>query len=240
MKFGNSNLNNRINKKTTDHILSNFIAKHRQIVRLQERRMATKQFRQINGFKLRVDPGVYRTGIDTELMIDCIKTETSSTFLEVGCGTGAISLHLAKKTKQGVAADINILAVRNTEANRKLLGVTNLEVIESDVFNNINGCFDIVVCNPPYNNYSPSDDIDRMFWDQNNEMKLRFFKEVCNYVYPGGRIYFGWANFADLDFHFPIRQAQVNGLKLESVHSKVSEPNGCSFLVYEFSREMNS
>jgi tRNA1(Val) A37 N6-methylase TrmN6 len=77
------------------------------------------------------------------------------------------------------------------------------------------GKIDVVICNPPYTSHNVSDDIDRMYWDPNDEMKKKFFNEVRNYLKDNGRIYFGWANFADIAVELPLRLAQENNLTLD-------------------------
>ncbi|WP_461214402.1 class I SAM-dependent methyltransferase [Lacticaseibacillus sp. GG6-2] len=73
------------------------------------------------------------------------------TLLDVGCGWGPIGLSLAKAAPklQVTMSDVNeralALARRNAEAN----GVTNATVIESSVYDNIDGTFDTIVTNPP-------------------------------------------------------------------------------------------
>ena len=67
-------------------------------------------------------------------------------FLEIGCGSG-VQLKTAFKTglaKQNIfSCDINIKAVKHC----KKLG---FNCVQSDLFSNIKGKFDIIIFNPPY------------------------------------------------------------------------------------------
>ena len=63
--------------------------------------------------------------------------------LEVGCGSGLVSLELARQVESLVALDINPHAVRATRER-------GVEVIRSDLFEGIRGKFDLIIFNPPY------------------------------------------------------------------------------------------
>ncbi|XP_077984992.1 MTRF1L release factor glutamine methyltransferase-like [Glandiceps talaboti] len=80
-------------------------------------------------------------------------------FLEVGCGSGAISLSLLDELPQstGVAIDQSIEAVELTTLNAKRLGVFDRLSIHrceltdtNSVPDSISGSYDVIVSNPPY------------------------------------------------------------------------------------------
>lgn len=215
----------------------NFSATLSQTERLQERHTTTETIEIICcGFPLQVFGGVYKTSADTELMADTVKIEPHQTFLEIGCGVGAICIALAKKAHSGVGVDINKLAVENSKVNTERLGVANVEFLESNLFEKVNGQFNEIICNPPYNNNFSKDNIDKMFWDDGDDMKRRFFNEVGKYLKENGRIYFGWANFADLDLYLPFRLAEENGFQVVDVRSRSSKSKDCLFYVFEFKK----
>jgi release factor glutamine methyltransferase len=71
--------------------------------------------------------------------------------LDLGTGSGCIGLTLAKEEiKMNVSvSDISEKALHVTKQNKEKLHA-NVTIIESDLFKNIDGKFDIIVSNPPY------------------------------------------------------------------------------------------
>jgi len=93
--------------------------------------------------------GVYEPAEDSWLMVNHLP-KISNTVLEVGCGTGLISIHLSKSGAKVTAVDVNPKAVEATKFNAERNN-TIIEVIESNIFDNLSGRkFHTIVCNPPY------------------------------------------------------------------------------------------
>lgn len=187
--------------------------------------------------KITVNPGVYQTSGDSELMAESVEITEDQNFLEIGCGTGVISIALAKHASQGVGVDINEKAVENSKYNAEAQGISNINFFKSDVFENVEGKFDVIICNPPYTKHEVKDNIDRMFWDPEDEMKQKFFREVGGYLKPNGKIYFGWADFADIDVDLPFKLAEASGYKLVNTFTK-SHKSDFTFYVLEFSSKL--
>ena len=211
-----------------------FIAQSRQAARLQERRLTTLKQVLVCGKPFYVLAGVYDTGLDTELMVDAVRISRSELFLEIGCGTGAASVLIAQRAKLGIGVDINPIAIENSVRNARLHAVENVKFIESDLFQAVRDKFDVIVCNPPYSCYPAKDVIDMMFWDPQDQMKRRLFCEVRSHLKPHGRLYFGWADFKDLDYSLPQRLAQQHGLSLRCIKERISPSGAYRFKVIEF------
>jgi release factor glutamine methyltransferase len=143
---------------------------------------------------------------------------------------------LALKSKQGLGIDINKQAVSNSIANAQKYQIDNLEFLQSDLFDKVNGKFDVIVCNPPYSDQFAQDDVAKMFWDNNNEMKRKFFEQVANYLAPGGTVYFGWADFADIDINLPFKLAEKNGFKVVDISKKESNHRNYNLFVLKIQR----
>ena len=74
--------------------------------------------------------------------------------LDIGAGSGAGGLHAAALTARFVPvvtlADINRHALRFCELNAALNEVPNVQIVESDLYGSVDGCFDLILANPPY------------------------------------------------------------------------------------------
>ena len=81
------------------------------------------------------------------------KSTNKFKILDIGCGTGAIALSIAKAFPQItiIGIDINPNAVKLANKNKKHNEIKNAEFIISDLYENLeNEKFDIIVSNPPY------------------------------------------------------------------------------------------
>lgn len=95
------------------------------------------------------DDNVYPPSEDSILLIKCLNIEPDESVLEIGCGSGIVSLHCAKLGAQVTAGDINPIAVELTKKNAKLNDL-NINVLLTDVYESIYGTFDTIVFNLPY------------------------------------------------------------------------------------------
>ena len=93
--------------------------------------------------------GVYEPAEDSWMVCNYLPEELGSV-LEIGCGSGIISIHLAKRGNTVTSVDINPKAVKATTFNANQNQV-NIEVLEGDMFEKVKGRkFDFIVCNSPY------------------------------------------------------------------------------------------
>lgn len=208
-----------------------------QEAQLNERRSSDVISVEICGIQLDVFRGVYNGGGDTELMIDSAVVTPSDTFLEVGCGSGAISIHLARKAKFGMGVDVNPAAVANSRHNANRLGIQNVEFRQGDVFGDVVDRFDVVLFNPPFTSHPAQDYSERMFWDPSDHAKQSFFSGVTSRLRSGGRVYFGWASLDSLDSQLPVRLAEANGLCIAKTHSCTARSGLYQRQVLEFAQK---
>jgi release factor glutamine methyltransferase len=106
------------------------------------------------GIKIRVFTTVFHPGFfgSTRFILAYLKNKDlrHSTFLEVGSGTGLLSVYAAQHGAAVTAVDLNPVAVENTRTNCALNHV-NVHVLLSDLFKTIpKQTFDWIVINPPY------------------------------------------------------------------------------------------
>ena len=73
------------------------------------------------------------------------------TALDVGTGSGVHALLAAAHARRVVATDVNPRALRFTELNAALNGLTNVETRRGSLFDPVDGeRFDLITCNAPY------------------------------------------------------------------------------------------
>jgi release factor glutamine methyltransferase len=108
-------------------------------------------YKQIKGIVL---PGVFypHFTISTKLLMQFIEPLElkGKSFLELGCGTGLISVLASQKGALVTSSDVNPSAIENVRLNA-LNNKVELTAIESDLFKNLEGKkFDYIIINPPY------------------------------------------------------------------------------------------
>ena len=98
---------------------------------------------------------------DTELLVELaleLFSEQNINALDLGTGTGAIALALAseKPLWYFLAVDQSQAACDLAESNRKMLGIDNVQVLQSNWFSALKEPalsakrFDLIISNPPY------------------------------------------------------------------------------------------
>ena len=107
------------------------------------------------GLELYVDESALIPRFETEILVDeILKMDCKKDkILDIGCGSGAISLALANNLVNSYIYGIDISedALILSKKNKDKLGLKNVEFFRSDIFSNINdNNFDIIVSNPPY------------------------------------------------------------------------------------------
>lgn len=107
------------------------------------------------GCKIKVDERALIPRPETELLADCVvkSAEEGDRILDMCTGSGCVAVSVAKalKGKNVIvsAADVSDAAIMLAEENAKLNDVT-VHFTVSDLFKNVRGRFNIIVCNPPY------------------------------------------------------------------------------------------
>ncbi len=111
------------------------------------------------GNKLIVNKNVLIPRFETETLVEKTINFAKKMFkekisiLDIGTGSGAIAITLKKKLDcTVVASDISPEALTVAKENAKN-NYTDITFVQSDLFSNINGVFDIIISNPPYLSY---------------------------------------------------------------------------------------
>ena len=131
-----------------------------------------------------VFPGISQATIETGQFLQYMRLADHETVLDVGTGTGVLSVFAAKYSKRILATDIDPLAVQNAQYNVKLHGLNHIiEVRQSDLFSSLrpDEIFDVILFNvgdPGLNNA-------KSFW----KLHERFYSQAGKHLKHNGRIY---------------------------------------------------
>jgi release factor glutamine methyltransferase len=163
---------------------------------------APRNFKYRN-ISVEVIPGVFHPGFffSTKLLLSFLEKQklSETNFLEMGCGSGIISIFAARQNAKVVAADIFSEAVLCTEKNAEKNQV-KISVIESDLFKNIPAQqFDIIAVNPPYYKKEPSSP-DQFAWycGEHLEYFQHFFQQAKLFVHASSRVMMVLSDECDL------------------------------------------
>lgn len=140
------------------------------------------------GLNVKLHPQVYEPAEDTFLLAENLAVKAGDIALDVGTGTGLIALLMARKAKFVLGVDINPIAVELARENARLNGIQNIDFKVSDLFERVNGKFDVITFNAPYLPGEPEEPIDLALvgGKTGREVLDRFIREVPDYLQPGG------------------------------------------------------
>lgn len=116
------------------------------------------------GYGFMVNEHVLVPRQDTEILVECVIDYVKKNYkvpiqlLDMCTGSGCIAISLSKlcDVERTVAVDISEDALKVAKANGKNLDVSEVTFLKSNLFENVEGKFDVIVSNPPY---IPSEDI---------------------------------------------------------------------------------
>jgi methylase of polypeptide subunit release factors len=88
---------------------------------------------------------------NTRLFIRHLPQKTGARFLDLCAGTGIAAIRAAVQgAVQACSGDIAVRSSRFAEFNRRLNGTSNVLVVTSDLYQNVDGGFDVISAHPPY------------------------------------------------------------------------------------------
>ena len=159
------------------------------------------------GLDFKVNEDVLIPRQDTELLVENAITYIKSVkgnvdVLDMCTGSGCIAISIDKlcDNAQVVGADISKKALEIAEINNKE-NSAGVDFIESDLFENIKECFDVIVSNPPY---IESEKIEKLMPEvrdfeprialDGTKDGLEFYRNICNnlsrYLKEQGAVFF--------------------------------------------------
>jgi release factor glutamine methyltransferase len=137
-----------------------------------------------------------------------IYAKENQRILEIGpSDVGILCMYLANKIKNIdiIGADLSADFVENARENAQKNNL-NIKYIQSDLFSNVEGTFDIIYFNPPYNptewgkKYMKDipDTAATNIWDggkDSYDIIRRFLSEASHYLTPDGKVLLGTTSF---------------------------------------------
>ena len=160
------------------------------------------------GYDFYTEPGALIPRPETEILVEeaIALIPFGGRILDIGVGTGCIpiSIILSLNGKAfGLGVDISGEALRVAAKNRERhkISETDLVLLESDLFENVEGTFDLITSNPPYipegqreslqpevRLYDP--DLALFGGDDGLDFYRRIIREAPEYLNPGGFLIF--------------------------------------------------
>lgn len=143
------------------------------------------------GLQLHVPAQVFPPTPTSDLLGRAVlaRTRPKHRVLDMGCGAGANAILAAQHTDDVLGVDVNPLAVSASRANAERNGVAErTRFAESDVFDAVDGEFDLIVFDPPFRWFRPRDLLERAFADENYASLTRFMRDVPDRLRPGGEV----------------------------------------------------
>ena len=184
------------------------------------------------GYNLYIAKGVFNParGKSTCKMLNAltlVPLEKGERVLEIGTGSGVLSIHAWKKTGAApVAVDIMPEAVACATTNFNRYSVPAKPRL-SDLFSAVQGKFDVVVFNAPTAHPSVAEDNPGLttLWDKTGCIKSRFVYEMPGFLNdsPKARAYMMYSVYKDYDSLAPIDFSGFNVHKLFIDRDELSE-----------------
>ncbi len=176
-----------------------------------------------NDIPVKVLPGVFHPGLffSTKILLKYLTglELKDKTLLELGAGTGLISIYSKKHNANVTATDVNPTAIKSIQLNAEKNNV-KLNIIQSDLFDNIPPqIFEIIIINPPYFPKDPKNN-NEYAWFCGSD--FRFFKnlfaQIGDYISASTKIIMILSEDCDIEMIKSI--AKKNSFALTEIHKE--------------------
>ncbi len=120
--------------------------------------------------------------------------------LEIGCGTGIISVFCATLGREVTCCDVSPDA-RNCAEKNAIRNHVDIRIIDSQLFNNLTGKYDTIIFNPPY---LPTEDRyeEAEQWNGGTggfDVIRPFLKSAPEFLNEGGSVYLIMSSLTDIE-----------------------------------------
>ncbi|MBU0456609.1 MAG: methyltransferase [Nanoarchaeota archaeon] len=136
---------------------------------------------------------MYQPAEDSYLLQKFVRKYAFGRVLDIGTGSGIQALTAIENpnVKEVIAVDINENVVNRLNDEIKEKKLRKINVLQSDLFENVEGYFNLIIFNPPY---LPQDkgieDVSLYGGKRGWEISERFFNHISKYLFPDGKILF--------------------------------------------------
>ncbi len=144
-------------------------------------------------FEIETDDLVYIPSDDTFLLAENLEIKKGQSVLEIGTGSGLVSMYASLLTDDVTATDINYNALELAEKNFKLNNINTIKLEFGDLFEPVKDKkFDVILFNTPYlptdSDDIINDDLNYAFDGGLDGRKVidRFINEVSNHLNDKG------------------------------------------------------
>ncbi len=189
----------------------------------------------VEGLTVSVHRGVFspdpKVTYSSAALIHALPNLAGKTVLDLGTGSGVLAIYAARDGAKSVTAiDIQPEAVENARENISRYGCGDrIEILQSDLFSNVDGAFDIIIANLPFMVLS------YVLNHVATDTYRRFFADVEAHLTKQGKAYVTFASWGDRKtLEEMIQSTQLKSrMATEYFDSK-------EWYVYELSREENA
>ena len=150
-------------------------------------------FMKMGKFEIETDDLVYIPSDDTFLLAKNLEIKEGQSVLEIGTGSGLVSMYASLLTDDVTATDINYNALELAEKNFKLNNINTIKLEFGDLFEPVKDKkFDVILFNTPYlptdSDDIINDDLNYAFDGGLDGRKVidRFINEVSNHLNDKG------------------------------------------------------
>lgn len=181
---------------------------------------------------------------DTEFFAENVPVQKNEEMLEIGPGTGIISITaIDKGAKRVLAIDINPDAVKNTQENIERHGLQDkMEVRQGNVYSALTPeeKFDTIFWNTPFGLVADEEipDLEKSVYDPGYKSTEKFIKEAKVHLKQNGRLLIGFSSTLgrldlikkfteeagfDLRLIYEVESEEVHPVKFEIFEAKIKQ-----------------
>ena len=157
-------------------------------------------------FEIETDDLVYIPSDDTFLLAENLEIKEGQSVLEIGTGSGLVSMYASLLTDDVTATDINFNALELAEKNFRLNNINTIKLEFGDLFEPVKDRkFDVILFNTPYlptdSDDIINDDLNYAFDGGLDGRKVidRFINQVSNHLNDKGIVQIIQSSLSDND-----------------------------------------